>query len=73
MECEFCDGSGKVDNELCDDCNGLGYVCDVCGEPCKRNDDYDHNPDEQDYCDSCELCYEDELDFDDYYGDDPYP
>lgn len=75
MECEFCDGSGRVDGVPCDDCDGLGYICDTCGEPCTRSydDDGDRNPDEHDYCDSCEPCYEDELDIDDHYDDDPYP
>lgn len=56
MKCHDCDGVGEVDDtkgfggrSRCMTCNGIGTVCDVCGEAV---DEHGQNV--------CEFCEEDE-------------
>jgi RecJ-like exonuclease len=33
MKCERCFGTGHLFGDECAECDGSGYVCDICGDP----------------------------------------
>ena len=45
MECGVCNGTGDVPEGICPECDGSGWVCQMCGDPCRCGDDL---------CEACE-------------------
>ena len=45
IECPYCEGSGKINDEVCANCKGCGQKCLMCSEvpercECNREQDF---------------------------------